>query len=34
MICVGSIDELEALSGVRVDDLHKHVVDEVVIERE
>jgi isoleucyl-tRNA synthetase len=26
---VGSIDELEALSGVRVTDLHKHVVDRV-----
>jgi isoleucyl-tRNA synthetase len=33
-ICVGSIDELERLSGVRVDDLHKHVVDRVVIERD
>ena len=32
-ICVGSRDELERLSGVRVDDLHKHVVDEVLIER-
>jgi isoleucyl-tRNA synthetase len=29
MICVGSIDELEKLSGVRVTDLHKDVVDEV-----
>jgi isoleucyl-tRNA synthetase len=28
--CVGSIDELEALSGVRLDDLHKHHVDPVV----
>jgi isoleucyl-tRNA synthetase len=27
--CVGSIDELHALSGVRLTDLHKHVVDEV-----
>ena len=27
--CVGSIDELETLSGVRVDDLHKHFVDPV-----
>ena len=27
--CVGSIDELEALSGVRVDDLHKHFVDPI-----
>ncbi len=34
MICVGSIDELEELSGVRVDDLHKHFVDEIVIERD
>ena len=25
MICVGSIDELEKLSGVRVTDLHKHI---------
>ncbi|MDH5373797.1 MAG: class I tRNA ligase family protein, partial [Acidimicrobiia bacterium] len=27
--CVGSIDELEELSGVRLDDLHKHFVDPV-----
>ncbi|HWA77952.1 MAG TPA: isoleucine--tRNA ligase [Polyangiaceae bacterium] len=33
-ICVGSIAELEALSGVRVSDLHKHIVDQVVIERD
>jgi isoleucyl-tRNA synthetase len=33
-ICVGSRAELEALSGVAVDDLHKHVVDAVVIERD
>jgi isoleucyl-tRNA synthetase len=33
-ICVGSIDELERLSGVRVTDLHKHVVDEVVIQKD
>jgi isoleucyl-tRNA synthetase len=31
-ICVGSRAELEELSGVLVDDLHKHIVDEVVIE--
>ncbi len=30
--CVGSIDELESLSGVRVDDLHKHFVDPVTFE--
>jgi isoleucyl-tRNA synthetase len=29
MICVGSVAELEELSGVRVTDLHKHVVDEI-----
>jgi isoleucyl-tRNA synthetase len=33
-ICVGSIAELEALSGVRVTDLHKHVVDEVLIRKD
>jgi isoleucyl-tRNA synthetase len=32
-ICVGSVAELEALSGVRVTDLHKDVVDKVVIQR-
>ncbi len=34
MICVGSIDELEQLSGVRVQDLHKHIVDKVEIRRD
>jgi isoleucyl-tRNA synthetase len=33
VICIGSIDELEALSGERVSDLHKHVLDDVVIRR-
>ncbi|HEX6145632.1 MAG TPA: class I tRNA ligase family protein, partial [Acidimicrobiia bacterium] len=28
-VAVGSLDELEALSGQRPDDLHKHVVDEI-----
>lgn len=28
-VCVGSIDELEELSGVRLNDLHKHFVDAV-----
>ena len=28
-VCVGSRDELERLSGVRPDDLHKHIVDEI-----
>jgi isoleucyl-tRNA synthetase len=29
MVCIGSIEELEKLSGVRPDDLHKHFVDEI-----
>ena len=29
--CIGSVDELEAQSGVRLTDLHKHIVDEVTI---
>jgi isoleucyl-tRNA synthetase len=33
-ICVGSIAELEQLSGVRVNDLHKDVVDRVLIQRD
>ncbi|MCX7818734.1 MAG: isoleucine--tRNA ligase [Kiritimatiellae bacterium] len=32
-ICVGSIAELEALSGVRLTDLHKHHVDKVTFVR-
>ena len=28
-VCIGSIDELEQRSGVRLDDLHKHFVDPV-----
>ncbi len=31
MICVGSREELEALSGIHVEDLHKHIVDEIVL---
>ena len=27
--CIGSLDELEKLSGIRPDDLHKHVVDRI-----
>ena len=33
-IAVGSIEELEKLSGVRLDDLHKHFVDKVVIRKD
>ncbi len=32
-ICVGSIAELEQLSGEKVGDLHKHVLDRIVIRR-
>ncbi|RMD52131.1 isoleucine--tRNA ligase, partial [Candidatus Parcubacteria bacterium] len=34
IICVGSSAELEELSGKKVDDLHKHVIDEIVIEKD
>ena len=32
-ICVGSVEELEQLAGQPVTDLHKHVLDEIVFER-
>ena len=32
-ICVGSVAELEALSGEKITDLHKHIIDKVVIRR-
>ncbi|MFC1497907.1 isoleucine--tRNA ligase [Verrucomicrobiota bacterium] len=31
VICVGSVEELEQLSGKKVEDLHKHIVDEIEI---
>jgi len=31
VICIGSIDQLAELSGVRVDDLHKDIVDKITI---
>ncbi|MBQ8125352.1 MAG: isoleucine--tRNA ligase [Kiritimatiellae bacterium] len=34
MICVGSVKELEALSGEKVTDLHKHFVDKIVIRKD
>ncbi len=34
VLCVGSLDELEELSGVRPDDLHKQFVDDIVIEKD
>jgi isoleucyl-tRNA synthetase len=33
-ICVGSLKELEELSGKKVSDLHKHVVDEITFEKD
>ncbi len=33
-ICVGSVAELESLSGVKVTDLHKHFVDKVLIHKD
>ncbi len=34
MICIGSVAELEALSGVKVTDLHKHFIDKIEIVRD
>ena len=34
MICVGSVKELEALSGEKVTDLHKHFIDRIVIKKD
>jgi isoleucyl-tRNA synthetase len=31
VICIGSVEELEKLSGVKVDDIHKHFVDDIEI---
>lgn len=28
-MCIGSVDELEKLSGKRLKDLHKHFVDDI-----
>lgn len=33
-ICVGSVDELEALSGIRVSDLHRQFIDNIVIKKD
>ncbi|MFH1611078.1 MAG: isoleucine--tRNA ligase [Patescibacteria group bacterium] len=32
-ICVGSRTELEELSGIKVDNLHKHIIDKIVIKK-
>jgi len=34
ILCIGSTEELEKLSGQKVNDLHKHVLDEVLIEKD
>lgn len=34
MICIGSIAELEQLSGKKVDDIHREFIDDIVIEKE
>jgi isoleucyl-tRNA synthetase len=34
IICISSSEQLEKLSGVKVDDLHKHYVDKILIEKE
>ncbi|MCX6780069.1 MAG: isoleucine--tRNA ligase [Candidatus Magasanikbacteria bacterium] len=33
-ICVGSVAELEELSGVKVSDLHKHIIDKIEIKKD
>ena len=34
MICIGSVKELEELSGEKVTDLHKHFIDKIVIRKD
>ncbi|QQR84072.1 isoleucine--tRNA ligase [Candidatus Peregrinibacteria bacterium] len=34
LLVIGSIDELTELSGTKVDDLHKHIVDDIKIEKD
>jgi len=34
MICVGSVKQLEELSGQKIDDIHKHFVDEISFEKD
>jgi len=33
-ICIGSREELEKLSGQKINDLHKHIVDKIVLEKD
>lgn len=34
ILCMGSVAELEQLSGKKISNLHKHIVDEIVIEKD
>ncbi|TVR08474.1 MAG: isoleucine--tRNA ligase [Planctomycetota bacterium] len=34
ILCIGSVAELEALTDTSINDLHKHTLDEIVIERD
>jgi isoleucyl-tRNA synthetase len=34
ILCMGSAEELEELSGQKVNDLHKHVLDDILIEKD
>ncbi len=34
MICISSVQQLEELTGKKVNDLHKHFLDDIIIERE
>jgi isoleucyl-tRNA synthetase len=33
MVCIGSVEELEKLTGEKVDDLHRHHIDQLTFER-
>ena len=33
-ICVGSVDDLEKISGIKVENLHKHIIDEIIIKKD
>jgi len=34
VLCIGSVEELEELSGVKVKDLHKHIIDDIEFEKD
>ncbi len=34
VICIGSVDELENLTGEKVGDLHKHIIDKLIIKKD